>query len=73
MSMEGKGSIREQGSIRKQGLAREQCLAREQVRPIRCKEMIHYLINKVGVVDFANAQGPEGPAGFEILPIRGLL
>ena len=35
--------------------------------------MIHYLKNKVGVVDFANAQGPEGPAGFEILPLRGLL
>ena len=43
--------------------------------------MIHYLKNKVGVVDFANtqglvmfkAQGPEGPAGFETLPIRGLL
>ena len=37
------------------------------------KTMIHYLKNKVGVVDFANAQGPEGPAGFEILPLRGLL
>ena len=35
--------------------------------------MIHYLKNKVGVVDFANAQGPEGPAGFKILPIRGHL
>ena len=35
--------------------------------------VIHYLKNKVGVVDFANAQGPEGPAGFEILPLRGLL
>ena len=33
-------------------------------------EMIHYLKNKVGVVDFANAQGP---AGFEILPLCGLL
>ena len=43
--------------------------------------MIHYLKNKVGVVDFANAQGVvifkaqglEGPAGFETLPISGLL
>ena len=35
--------------------------------------MIHYLKNKVGGVDFSNAQGPEGPAGFKILPIRGLL
>ena len=44
--------------------------------------MIHYLENKVGVADFANAQGmamflkPKGlpgPAGFEILPVRGLL
>ena len=34
------------------------------------KVMIHYLKNKVGVVDFANAQGP---AGFETLPLRGLL
>ena len=44
-------------------------------------EMIHYLKNKVGVVDFENtqelvmsrAQGSEGPTGFEILPIHGLL
>ena len=44
--------------------------------------VIHYLKNKVEVVDFANAQavviffkaqGPEGPAGFEILPLHGLL
>ena len=36
--------------------------------PEKIKVMVHYLNNKVGVVDFANAQGPEGPAGFEILP-----
>ena len=35
--------------------------------------MIHYLENKVEVVDFAKGQGPEGPAGFEILPIRWFL
>ena len=43
--------------------------------------LILYLKNKVGVVDFANAQGvvmykaqgPEGPACFEILPLCGLL
>ena len=40
--------------------------------------MIHYIENKVGVVDFANVQemlifGPPGPTGFEILPIRELL
>ena len=43
--------------------------------------MIHYLENKVGVVDFANARngnvlklkGPLGPTGFEILAICGLL
>jgi hypothetical protein len=32
--------------------------------------VIHYLKKIVGVVDFANAQGPEGPAGFEILTIK---
>ena len=36
-------------------------------------EMIHYLENKVTIVDFANAQGPKGPAGFETLPIPGFL
>ena len=35
--------------------------------------VIHYLQNKVGVVDFAKSQGPEGPAGFETLPIHGIL
>ena len=35
------------------------------------KVVKHYLKNKVEVVDFANAQGPEGPAGFEILPFAG--
>ena len=41
------------------------------IRPImKIAAMIHYLKNKVGVVDFANAQGPEGLAG---LNVRGLL
>ena len=44
------------------------------IAEIKSRVVIHYLKNKVGVVDFANApKGPEGLAGFEILPLRGLL
>ena len=35
--------------------------------------MIHYLKNKVGVVDFTKARGPFGPLGFKTLPLLGHL